>query len=106
MINSNSTDTTIVRSLGQAIKQMRLRRNITQDMLAEKAGVDRATIGRMEKGSASTLLTLVQVLRALDQLAVLDAFERENEVSPLQELKRQQKQKERASPTKKTIRKK
>lgn len=106
MINTNIPDTSIVRTLGQAIKQMRLRKNMSQNSLAQNAGVDRATISRMEKGRVSTLLTLVQVLRSLDQLSVLNTFLKENELSPIQELAKQQKLKERATPRKKVIKKK
>lgn len=106
MIKTDITDPAIVRMLGNAIKQMRLRRNMSQDMIAEKSGLDRATISRIENGSTVTVLTLVQILRALDQLAVLDAFVQENEISPLQELKKQLKQKARERSRKKIIGKK
>ena len=94
------SDTTIVNEICKNLKKLRLNKNITQKQLADKSGLDPATISRMESGRAATLLTLVQVLRALDSLEILDTFVQETEVSPLQQLKLQQKLKRRASPFK------
>jgi len=96
-------DTAIVKELCHSLRQMRLRKNFTQAELAQKAGLNRVTISRMEAGRAATLLTLVQVLRALDKLDILDVFREEIEISPLQLLKLQEKQRRRASGERKKI---
>ena len=98
---SAMADPAIVKEICHSLKQMRLRKNLTQAELAEMAGLNRVTISRMEAGRAATLLTLVQVLRALDKLDILDIFREESEASPLQLLKLQTKQRQRASITKK-----
>ncbi len=97
--NSRSamSDPTIVKDVCSNLKQMRLNKNMSQADLAQVAGLNRVTISRMEAGRAATLLTLVQVLRALDKLEVLDVFREESEVSPLNLLKLQGKQRLRAS---------
>jgi len=92
------SDTAIIIEICKNLKQLRLKKNMTQKQLAEKSGLDPATISRTESGRAATLLTLVQVLRALDNLEILDTFVQETEVSPIQQLKLQQKIRKRASP--------
>ena len=94
---SAMADPTIVKEICRSLKQMRLSKNLTQAELAEMAGLNRVTISRMEAGRAATLLTLVQILRALDNLDILDIFRKESEISPLQLLKLQEKQRQRAS---------
>jgi len=96
---SAMADPAIVKEICNSLKQMRLSKNLTQAKLAEMAGLNRVTISRMEAGRAATLLTIVQVLRALDKLDILDIFRDESEISPLQLLKLQEKQRQRASLT-------
>lgn len=99
--NWNSlSDPAIVRNLCLNLKQMRLNKNWSQSQLAESTGLDRVTISRMENGRAATLLTVVQILRALDKLYLLGAFNEDIEVSPLQMLKLQESRRKKASPKK------
>lgn len=91
-------DPIIVKEICSSIKQMRLNKNITQEELARRAGVDRTTISKMEAGRSATLLTLVQVLRAMDKLDVFNLFMEEPEISPMQLLKMQEQQRKKASP--------
>jgi transcriptional regulator with XRE-family HTH domain len=83
-------DPAIVKKICKGIKQMRLNKNITQDQLAASSGVSRITISRLESGQAPNLITLVQLLRALDKLPLLDAFREEPLISPMQLLREQQ----------------
>ncbi|MGA1823789.1 MAG: helix-turn-helix domain-containing protein [bacterium] len=94
-------DPVIVQKIGLCLKQMRLDRNISQEDLAERTGLNRITVSRLEAGRAATLLTVVQVLRGLDKLDILDVFEEKSELSPLQLLKMQKKERQRASRIKK-----
>ena len=91
-------DPAIVRELCANLKQMRLQKNLSQAELAMRAGLDRTTISRMEAGRAATLLTFVQILRALDKLDLLNTFWEEPVLSPMQILKQQKKQRKKASP--------
>jgi transcriptional regulator with XRE-family HTH domain len=89
-------DPAIVKEIGKSLKQIRLNKNLSQEHLAISSGLDRTTISRMESGRAATLLTLVQVLRALDRLNILNAFLQEPEISPLILLKIQEKKRKKA----------
>ena len=52
--------------LGLKVSELRLQKNLTQEQLAEKAGVDRKTISRIENGDQGIRLrTINAVLSAL-----------------------------------------
>jgi len=97
-------DSEIVREICRSIKQMRINKNISQQEIADAAGLDRTTISRMESGRAVNLLTLVQVLRALDKLDILDAFEVREFLSPIKLLKEEEKKRKRAGKSKNVVR--
>ena len=66
------SDPAIVSQLGTFLRQIRLQQNLTQEQVAEKAGLSRSAISDMENGrTVASLLTTVQVLRALKQLNLL-----------------------------------
>lgn len=77
------SDAAILREMGKGLKQMRLNKNITQQELATNSGLDRVTISKLENGNVTTLLTLIQVLRALERLDVLENFQETPQISPL-----------------------
>ncbi|NEW78713.1 MAG: helix-turn-helix transcriptional regulator [Gelidibacter sp.] len=91
------SDSAIVVAIGKYIKEQRLLQNKTQLNLATEAGVNRWTISQIENGEAITLLSLIQILRALDQLHVLDAFKIEQQISPIELAKLAQQKRQRAS---------
>ena len=94
------SDSAIVNKICNNIKQMRLSQNISQQELANRSGLNRVTISRMESGRAVSLLTLVQTLRALDKLDIVNAFNIEPEISPLKLFDIQEKYRRKASPKK------
>ena len=47
------------RFVGQGLRDLRIRKNFSQRQLAEKVGVDPATISRYEKGSRTLQLNVV-----------------------------------------------
>ena len=57
------------------IKDIRLEKNMSQDALAKKASVSRATISNLENGKVivTTTYTLIQIAHALDK-KVSDIF--------------------------------
>ena len=74
------SDQTVVTELGKNLRQIRLNQNLTQEKLAAKAGLSRSAIYEMENGkSATSLFTIVQVLRALQQLQVFDSWKTEKQ---------------------------
>jgi transcriptional regulator with XRE-family HTH domain len=101
------SDTQVVEQLGAELRRMRLERNLSQAEVATRAGLDRTTVVKLEAGRAATLLTVVQVLRAMGRLEVLDTFHEEPRLTPMmaleQEAKYLAKQRKRASRRKPTI---
>ena len=73
-----------LKKLGGDLKDARRRRRIKARLMAERLGVTRATLDRMEKGSASVSMgTYATAIYSLDpdKLAELaDIFSRENDV--------------------------
>lgn len=96
------SDTAIVEEIGKMIQEHRLQKNYSQTKLAEISGVSRATISQLENGRPATLLTFVQVLRALNKFDILENMVKEPEISPLLYTKLQGKKRKRASPKSKT----
>lgn len=93
----NLSDVAVLREIGRRMKSMRLNRDMTQEQLAERAGLDRTTVVQLEGGRSATLLTLIRILRVLDRLEALEGLNEGAEVSPLQVAKLLEKARERAS---------
>lgn len=91
------SDPAILKELGQKLKAFRLQKNITQEEMARKIGLNRVTIGEIEKGRPSSLLTFVQILRGLDKLDLLNAITIVPTVSPIQVAKLEKRTRKRAS---------
>lgn len=75
-------DGEIRRQMGQKIKSLRLRQNLTQASLAEQAQVSLTTLKKIEKGDISYLDSLMRVLRVLGELDVFSPLIKEDEMSP------------------------
>lgn len=101
-------DNAILKELAGFIKQLRLKKNYKQNELAEKAGVHRVTLSEFENGERNiSLLTFIELLRALNELELLETFKVQTTISPLQMAKLESKKRQRASsPRKKTGNKK
>jgi len=74
-------------AIGEQVRDLRLRRNVTQAQLARQANVSLSTVQALEHGSGSSLRTLVQVARALDRADWLDALAPTVEHSPMAQLR-------------------
>lgn len=77
------SDDALARHIGEFIRHHRMAQQKTQDELSRDAGISRSTLSLLERGAPVTLASFLQVLRVLDQLHVLDAFEVKEQVSPL-----------------------
>jgi len=77
------SDDNLAKQVGAFIKHHRLEQNKTQETVADAAGISRSTLSLLEKGDSVTLSTLIQVLRVLDQLHVLEVFQIPQSISPL-----------------------
>ena len=100
------SDPAMLEQLGEFIKQTRLQQNKTQQQVATAAGINRSTMVQIEKGAGGTLLSLIQILRALEQLQIFEHFEIKQQFSPLQLAKLEQNKRQRASTKKNSQNKK
>ncbi len=91
------SDPAILLVLGNFIQQTRLQQNKTQQQVATAAGINRSTMVQVENGGGGTLLSFIQILRALEQLQLFQNFEMRQQLSPLQLAKIDQKKRQRAS---------
>ncbi|MBV4460350.1 helix-turn-helix domain-containing protein [Pseudomonas sp. COR58] len=76
------SDEAIAAQLGESLRERRLRKDITQDQLAERVGVSTPTIQKLEKGRG-TLQLLIAVLREFDALDLLSSLIEPARASPL-----------------------
>lgn len=76
------TDTLIQQRIGDKIKTLRLRQNITQLNLASDAQVSLSSVKKIEKGQIGSFDSLIRVLRVLGKLDVLQQLVEEEEMSP------------------------
>jgi transcriptional regulator with XRE-family HTH domain len=90
------SDGAIIASIGEFIKQKRLQQDKTQSQLAKDAGLNRSTIVQIENGESITLTSLIQVLRVLSLLHLLDIFTIEDKISPMEYVKMKEKNRLRA----------
>ena len=76
------TDAAIRGRLGENLKGVRLKQNITQQRLAEEAGVSLSTVKKLEKGEIGSFDAFLRILRTLGRLDVLGALVEEPQLSP------------------------
>ena len=95
------SDRALSKTIGTFVKQHRINQQKSQDQVAQAAGISRSTLSLLERGESVTLSTLIQVLRVLDQLQIMDVFEVKEEISPLAyaKLKKSHKQRVRGKKT-------
>ena len=91
------SDAALMGHIGAFVRHHRLQQNRTQDDLGRDAGISRSTLSLLEKGETVTLATLIQVLRVLDKLKVMETFTVKHSISPLAVAKAQLGQRKRAS---------
>ena len=96
-IESLLTDEAILSELGGRLAQRRLELGLTQEMLAEQAGVSKRTVERMEAGAAGQVSSLIRMLRTLDLLDRLETLVPEAGPRPLDLVKLRGKMRKRAS---------
>ena len=98
------SDPALLEIIGKFIQQTRLQQNKTQQQVATAAGVNRSTLVQIENGGGATMLSLLQVLRALGQLQLFQNFEvKQPQLSPLQVAKLEQNKRQKASRKKENL---
>jgi transcriptional regulator with XRE-family HTH domain len=91
------SDKALAEHIGTFIKHHRMEQNKTQEILANAAGISRSTLSLLEHGETVTVATVIQVLRVLDQLHVMEVFSVQQEISPLTLAKMEKNKRKRAS---------
>jgi transcriptional regulator with XRE-family HTH domain len=91
------TDDAVLAELGARIASRRIELQLTQAAVAERAGIAKRTLERMEAGKTSQLATLVRVLRVLDAASGLDGLIPESGPRPMDLLKQKGRLRQRAS---------
>lgn len=76
------SDNVLLSMMGAKVKKRRVSARLTQRQLAERAHIALSAIGNIENGRNCALVTLIQVLRALNALDLLEPFYREDPISP------------------------
>lgn len=80
------------RQLGEAVRRLRLERDIDQITVCEIAGVSRRTLINLEQGRGATTATLVSVMDALSAADWIDALSPPAPISPMALWRLQQEQ--------------
>lgn len=96
---NSMSDKALVEHVGRFVRHHRMALNKTQGTLATEAGISRSTLSLLERGETVTLTTLIQVLRVLDQLHTLSAFDVRETYSPLALAKLQKQKRQRVRGT-------
>ncbi len=78
------SDKAILDVLGNFIRDCRLQQNNSQQTVADAAGINRSTLSQVENGGGGTILSFIQILRALQQLDILRHFQIQQKISPMQ----------------------
>lgn len=75
-------DEEILKQIGAKLKELRVERNMKQKELSERSGLSMFSISQIETGHNTSILSLVQILKALDRMDMLESFLKEKEVDP------------------------
>jgi transcriptional regulator with XRE-family HTH domain len=70
--------------IGDAVRQLRIDRDLSQAQLAERANLSRSAVADLENGRGTRLATLLAVLRTLERTDVFDAVMPPKGPTPMQ----------------------
>lgn len=94
------SDKALLENIGRFVQHHRLNQNKSQSEVAEAAGMSRSTLSLLERGEKVRIDSLIQVLRVLDLLYIMDVFQVQEQISPIAYAKLKKKQRKHASPKK------
>ena len=76
------SDTMIQRQIGEKLKAVRLKQNITQQSLAEAAEVSLSTVKKIENGEITSFGSFLRIMRILGKLDAIQPLVEEEQLSP------------------------
>lgn len=76
------SDIQLVKLIGSKLKAVRLKRNITQQSLAEASSISLSSLKKIENGEIGTFDSLLRVLRTLEMLESIAPLFEEEQMSP------------------------
>ena len=76
------SDTMILEKIGDRLRQVRLKQNITQQSLADASGVSLSSVKKIEKGEIGSFDSFLRLLRTLGLLDTLQPLVEEEQLSP------------------------
>lgn len=91
------TDQVLAAIVGARLQTLRLKKNISLEVVAENAAISRQTLHLLLNQGKGTLVNLISVLRALGELERLSSLLEEVRPSPLQIIRMEGKKRRRAS---------
>lgn len=96
------TDDLLLKVIGERLAALRLARNLTQQQMAEQAGLGLRTVQRLELGAAATQLSgFIRVCRVLGLVENLDLLLPPPAESPMAQLRQAGRKRRRATGRKK-----
>ena len=99
-ITDRATDTEILKIIGERLARVRLAKNLTQQQVAEQAGLGLRTVQRLELGIAAAQLSgFVRICRVLGLIERFDVLIPETTASPIAQLRLQGRKRQRATGT-------
>jgi transcriptional regulator with XRE-family HTH domain len=96
-ITDDLTDLAVLEELGARLAHHRIEAALTQAQLAERAGLAKRTVERVEAGQTTELATLIRLLRALRLSAGLDSLIPGSPPSPMALLRSRGRERQRVS---------
>ena len=76
------SDTQLTKRIGEKLKAIRLKRNITQQSLAEASSISLSSLKKIENGEIGTFDSLLRVVRTLGMLESIGPLFEEEQLSP------------------------
>ena len=87
-MNWNSlSNSAIIEEVGKRLKDYRIRRKLTQQEVAEQAGISIFSVAQIERGKVVTMSIFLSVIRVLRLLENFELFIPEIGISPIELLK-------------------
>ena len=103
-IEETNTDDVVLQELGRRLARRRVERDLTQEQLAQEAGVSKATVERLEAGQAVKSTSLIRVLRSLGLLEALNRLVPEPLPSPIERIRLKGRERQRAAGSRRATR--